>query len=193
MDTDILEQIKSLGAINSSLFSSALTDNIKHALESSQKVVESYNSTIKNAVEQIQAHMKIIAERIKVAVASIIQPFTLFQSWNPLIYVSQPTGWDKRKADYLSVDTDQYGYFVFGGITVFKLHSRTSRCGRYLHRLLLSVSEEVTYEEIQQYIGSGDRTKAFKDLKYRLKQEGYTLDYELIRTEGIALKGIVAA
>ncbi len=146
---------------------------------------------MRRMVEVIQESFKKTLEAIKTMIQAIVQRLQYLLNW-PLIYVTPPTVVGKRLDRHLTASVNPHGFFVFGGRTIFRLHSRTSRVGRFLHCLLLAVSEVVTYEEIQEHIGSGDRKKAFKDLKYKLKKEGYKLDYTLVRTEGIALKGVLA-
>lgn len=160
--------------------------------EIAQKLVETYVEPMRRVVEIVQEGMNRMLESFRQAFESIAKSVRYLLSWKPLIYVTPPTRPGERLDRHLAASINPHGYFMFGGRTIFRLHSRTSRPGRLLHCLLLAISEVVTYEEIQDHIGAGDRKKAFKDLKYKLRQEGYELDYTLVRTEGIALNGITA-
>ena len=157
--------------------------------EMAQKVIDAYAKPLRRALDVFNQHLKKLMEPLW----RILDKFALLLhhafNWKPLIYVTPPA---EQHNNYLQADVNRHGYFIFGTTTIFKLHSRTSRSGRFLHKLLMCASEVVTYEEIENHIGSGDRVKAFKDLKYKLKQEGYEIDYTLVRSEGIALNGIIA-
>lgn len=162
--------------------SNALLEAARQMQYAAQRALEAFNDSIKRIVEAAQRQVQLFAETMR----SVL---SVWAHWRPLIYVSPPA--EINIYGYLSAVTNQHGFFVFGGRTIFRLHSRGSRVGRFLNRLLLSMSEVVTYEELKAAMGAGDTNKTFKDLKYKLKQEGYKLDYTLVRTEGIALNGII--
>lgn len=192
MDANKILQIKLAGAFNLGSSMSAMS-GVFAAQATAAKVLQQQMALMRKALQVINDQMKAFAKSIKAIVDRIKAVVTNAFSWRPLIYVVPPAEAPVKRLDrHLAMDVDPHGWFIFGNKTVFRLHSRASRSGRFLHKLLLHVSEIVTYEEIQEHIGSGDRIKAFKDLKYKLKQEGYQLDYVLVRTEGIALKGIIA-
>lgn len=157
--------------------------------ETAQRAIDAYVKPLRQALEIFNERLKKLMEPLW----RILDRFALVLhrafNWKPLIYVVPPAEQHNR---YLQADINRHGYFIFGTTTIFRLHSRTSRSGRFLHKLLMCASEVVTYEEIENHIGAGDRVKAFKDLKYKLKLEGYELDYTLVRAEGIALNGIIA-
>lgn len=157
-----------------------------------QQVIDGYASTLRRSLKMISEYFKKTIEATITAMKNFIKSSLLIINWKPLIYVVPPAKQYERRDRYLDAMVNPHGYFVIGDKTIFKLHSRTSRTGRFLHKLLMCASEVVPYEEIEIHIGAGDRVKAFKDLKYKLKQEGYELDYTLVRTEGIALNGILA-
>jgi len=160
--------------------------------EMAKKLVEAYVEPMRRIAETVQEGMKKMLESFRQVFETVTRSVRSLLSWKPLIYVTPPTIVNERLDRHLAVSINPHGYFMFGGKTIFRLHSRTSRVGRLLHCLLVAMSEVVTYEDIQEHIGSGDRHKAFKDLKYKLRQEGYELDYTLVRTEGIALNGVIA-
>lgn len=174
------------------LLPDGLLASVNAMQEIAKKLVETYVEPMRRIAEIVQEGMKKILESFKQVFETVAQSIRCLMSWRPLIYVTPPTTVDKRLDRHLTVSISTHGYFVLGGKTIFRLHSRTSRVGRFLHCLLLAMSEVVTYEEIEEHIGAGDRQKAFKDLKYKLRQEGYELDYTLVRTEGIALNGVLA-
>lgn len=191
MDANKILQLKLAGAFNLGSSMSALS-GVFAAQASAARVLQQQMEPMRQALKVINEHMKRFAQSIKAIVDRIKAVVTNAFSWRPLIYVVPPAEAPTKRLDrHLALGIDPHGWFIFGNKTVFKIHSRTSRSGRFLHKLFLHISDIVTYEEIQESIGSGDREKAFKDLKYKLKQEGYQLDYVLVRTEGIALKGIV--
>ena len=171
---------------------SPVSESLKTIQKMAQQVVDVYVTPLRQALKMISEYFKKTMEALSLAMANLVQPLLATLSWKPIIYVTPPAEQHKPKDRYLQAVVNPYGYFIFGSTTIFRLHSRTSRTGRFLHRLLMNISEDVTYEDIESHIGAGDRIKAFKDLKYKLKQEGYELDYTLVRTEGIALNGIVA-
>ncbi len=192
MDTNKILQFKLASAFNFGGNMSVMS-GLFAAQATAAKVLQQQMEPMRRALEVINEQMKQFAESIKTVVDKIKAMVTSVFSWRPLIYVVPPTEAPAKRLDrHLALGVDPHGWFIFGNKTVFRLHSRTSRSGRFLHKLFLHISDVVTYEEIQEHIGSGDRIKAFKDLKHKLKQEGYQLDYVLVRTEGIALKGIVA-
>ena len=192
MDANKILQIKLSSAFGLGGTMSAMS-GVFAAQATAAKVLQQQMAPMRKALQIINDQMKAFAKSIKVIVDRIKAVMTNAFSWRPLIYVVPPAEAPVKRLDrHLVADIDPYGWFIFGNKILPRLHSRTSRSGRFLHKLLMHVSEIVTYEEIQEHIGSGDRIKAFKDLKYKLKQEGYQLDYELVRTEGIALKGILA-
>lgn len=192
MDANKILQIKLASAFNLGSSMSAVS-GVFAAQATAAKVLEQQLAPMRRALEVIYDHIKQIAKSFKAIVGRIKEVINQTLSWRPLIYVVPPTEVPaKRLGRHLTMDVDPHGWFIFGNKTVFRLHSRTSRSGRFLHKLLMHISEVVAYEDIEEHIGAGDRIKAFKDLKYKLKQEGYQLDYVLVRTEGIALKGILA-
>ena len=192
MDANKILQIKLSNAFGLGGTMSAMS-GVFAAQATAAKVLHEQMAPMRKALQVINDRMKAFAKSIRDMVDRIKAVVTNAFSWRPLIYVVPPAEAPvKRPGRHLVADIDPYGRFIFGNKILPRLHSRTSRSGRFLHKLLMHISEVVTYEEIQEHIGSGDRIKAFKDLKYKLKQEGYQLDYELVRTEGIALKGIVA-
>ncbi|MEK7600073.1 MAG: hypothetical protein AAB462_03515 [Patescibacteria group bacterium] len=192
MDANKILQIKLAGAFNFCGSISAMS-GVFAAQATAAKVLQQQMEPMRRALEVINEQMKQFAQTIKTVVDKIKAMVTSIFSWRPLIYVVPPAEAPTKRLDrHLAMGVDPHGWFIFGNKTVFRLHSRTSRSGRFLHKLFLHFSDVVSYDEIQEHIGSGDRKKAFKDLKYKLKQEGYQLDYVLVRTEGIALKGIVA-
>lgn len=192
MDANKILQIKLASAFNLGSSMSAMS-GVFAAQATAAKVLQEQMAPMRKAFQVINDQMKAFAKSIKAIVDRIKAVMTNAFSWRPLIYVVPPAEAPAKRLDrHLMADIDPYGRFILGNKILPRLHSRTSRSGRFLHKLLMHVSEIVTYEEIQEHIGSGDRVKAFKDLKYKLKQEGYQLDYELVRTEGIALKGILA-
>lgn len=192
MDANKILQIKLASAFNLGSSMSAMS-GVFTAQATAAKVLQQQLAPMRRAFEVLNDQMKQIAKSFKAIVDRIKAVVTAAFSWRPLIYVVPPAEAPVKRLDrHLVADIDPYGRFIFGNKVLPRLHSRGSRSGRFLHKLLMHISEVVTYEEIQEHIGSGDRIKAFKDLKYKLKQEGYQLDYVLVRTEGIALNGIVA-
>jgi len=192
MDANKILQIKLASTFNFVSSMSAMS-GVFTAQATAAKVLQQQVEPMRRAIEVINEQMKQFTKSIKTIVAKIKAMVTSAFSWRPLIYVVPPAEVPPKRLDrHLSADIDPYGRFIFGNKVLPRLHSRTSRSGRFLHKLLMHVSEVVAYEDIEKHIGAGDRIKAFKDLKYKLKQEGYELDYVLVRTEGIALKGIIA-
>jgi|GEM_PF-3350080 len=171
--------------------SSPLMETIRQTQETMQRVFDVYIEPMQRALKAFQEHMQKIAEAVKRFVENFVKPLLYAFSWKPLIYVVPPTKQDQCIGRHLTMEVNPHGFFVFGGKTLFKLHSSESRCGRLLFKLLLRRSEIVEYEDIKEHIGSGDMQKAFKDLKYKLKCEGYELRYTLVHRKGIALEGIV--
>jgi len=192
MDANKILQLKLASAFNLGSSMSAMS-GVFTAQATAAKVLQQQMEPMRQALKVFNEQMKGFAKSIKAIVDRIKAIVTNAFSWRPLIYVVPPAETPAKRLDrHLIAEIDPYGRFIFGNKLLPRLHSRTSRSGRFLHKLLMHFSEVVTYEEIQEHIGSGDRIKAFKDLKYKLKQEGYQLDYVLVRTEGIALKGVVA-
>lgn len=170
---------------------SPIFESLSAIQKTAQQVIDAYVIPLRRSLKMISVYFKKTMEALASAMASFIKPLLCAMNWKPLIYVVPPAKQHERRDRYLNAMVDPHGYFVLGDKTIFKLHSRTSRTGRFLHKLLMTMSEVVLYEDIESHIGAGDRIKAFKDLKYKLKQEGYELDYTLVRTEGIALNGIL--
>lgn len=192
MDANKILQIKLASAFNIGSSMSAMS-SVFAGQATAAKVLQQQMAPMRKALQVINDQMNAFAKSIKAIVDRIKAVVTSAFSWRPLIYVVPPAETPAKRLDrHLVADIDPYGRFILGNKVLPRLHSRGSRSGRFLHKLLMHMSEIVTYEEIQEHIGSGDRIKAFKDLKYKLKQEGYQLDYVLVRTEGIALKGIIA-
>ena len=192
MDANKILQIKLASAFSLGSSMSAMS-GVFAAQATAAKVLQQQMAPMQRAFEVINDRMKQLAKSFKAIVDRIKAVVTAAFSWRPLIYVVPPVETPVKRLDrHLVADIDPYGRFILGNKVLPRLHSRGSRSGRFLHKLLMHLSEVVTYEEIQEHIGSGDRIKAFKDLKYKLKQEGYQLDYVLVRTEGIALNGIIA-
>lgn len=186
MDTNLQPSIN-IGQNLSLALASPLFETLRQTQETMQRIFE----PMQRALEAFQKQMQEIAEAMKRFVENFVKPLLYAFSWKPLIYVVPPTKQDERIDRYLTMEVSPHGFFVFGGKTLFKLHSSESRCGRLLFKLLIRRSELVDYAEIKEHIGSGDMQKAFKDLKYKLKCEGYELHYTLVRRKGIALEGIV--
>ena len=173
---------------------SALTSPLARIVQA-QKVLHDQMEPVRKTMELIQSRFRVLAEVLEIFRETIIKPIVYAFGWKPLIYVPNPPIElvpDKRLDRHLSLEVDTYGFFIIGGKKLYRIHSRSSRIGRFLHALMIRRAEIVPYEDIKIEIGAGDRTKAFKDLKYKLRQEGYLLDYVLVRGEGIALKGILA-
>lgn len=192
MDANKILQIKLAGAFNLGSSMSAMS-GVFAAQATATKVLQQQMAPMQRAFEVINVRMKQLAKSFKAIVDRIKTIVAATFSWRPLIYVVPPAETPAKRLDrHLAADIDPYGRFIFGNKILPRLHSRASRSGRFLHKLLMHASEVVPYEDIEKHIGAGDRIKAFKDLKYKLKQEGYELDYVLVRTEGIALKGIIA-
>lgn len=165
-----------------------LMAQIAKALGPSKAHMEAISEALKLHEETLEK-IKLLMEHVKEASQPISAAIERWHNFGPLVYV--PVSVDNNGGrDHLDADTDEYGFFMIGGVKLSVLHSRTSRTGRFLFKLLLSKSKIVPYSEIQEFIGAGDRRKTFRDLKYNLKRIGYKLDYELVRGEGIALKGI---
>lgn len=184
-----LVPISGIGILGQSL---SVTSGIFAAQIEAAKIIQRQLEPVRRAMAAFQEQMKRMAEAIRAMFEAVCKTIIAAFSWRPLIYVTPPATQvpEKRLDRHLEVRVDPHGYFVFGEKTIFKLHSRTSRCGRFLHKLLTHAAQIVPYEDIEAHIGAGDRVKAFKELKYKLRQEGFELEYVLVRTEGIALKGV---
>jgi hypothetical protein len=122
---------------------------------------------------------------------SFIKPLSFLVSLKPVYYVPpQAVPSEQVSSRHLSVVNDGYGYFVIGGKRLKILHPDSSRCGKMLAALLQRRSQLVSYEELQEVIGAGDVRRDLKDLRRQLKKEGYSFEYQLVRTKGIALIGL---
>lgn len=146
------------------------------------------------ALEAVRKIMESIQEIVRDFIEHVIKPIVYALSWwRPIYYAPAPQQThvhDDDSGGYLSIDTDEYGYFVIGGKTINYFHSKNSACGRFLKRLLLARAKVVTYDELKEEIRSADRKIVFRDLKRQLRQQGFDLQYKLVRSEGIAVLGV---
>lgn len=146
---------------------------------------------IRQAMELLHERIQRMWEQIREALDRFIKPFAFIFSIRPIYLVqSQPVVHEKHLDRHLIVEADTYGFFIIGGERLTVLHPSSSRCGRLFAALLKRRARLVSYQELQQEVGSGDLRKTFKDLKYQLKKQGYRFEYELARTHGIALVGL---
>ena len=156
-----------------------------------QQQLTAYFEPIRKAMEIFHERMQAMWERIREAINGIAKSFAFALAFRPIYYVqTQPAVQEERPNRHLTVETNNYGFFVIGGRQLKILHPNSSICGRLFATLLKRRAQVVSYKELQAEIGVQDVRKAFKDLKYQLKQQGYTFEYELVRTEGIALVGL---
>lgn len=149
---------------------------------------------IRPALEAVRKIMEHIQEMVRDFIEHIIKPVVYALSWwRPIYYAPAPRKTHVHEDDsggYLSIDTDEYGYFVIGGKTINYFHSKNSACGRLLKRLLLTRAKIVSYDELKEVICSADRKIVFRDLKSQLRKQGFKLQYKLVRSEGIAMLGV---
>lgn len=158
-----------------------------------QQQLTTYLEPIRKAMEIFYERMQAMWEQIREAINGIVKSFAFALSFRPIYYVQsqpRPAVQEKRLDRHLTVETSSYGFFIIGGRQLKILHPNSSICGRLFAALLERRAQVVSYKELQAEIGAQDVRKAFKDLKYQLKQQGYAFEYELVRTEGIALVGL---
>lgn len=94
---------------------------------------------------------------------------------------------------YVPIRVDEHGFFVIDGKKSERYHSKTSKAGQLLKALLDGDRKLVDYATIKSSTSVSTKEaiiKTFKDLKYQLKNDGYKLNYTLVKANGIALDGI---
>jgi hypothetical protein len=191
-----LDALSSIAIPNLGLQLASINTSLGPVLKQVANIAATVDAIIKPIREMIESFREMIQRIIQpvkemmMAYATTLRFLTTFK---PIYYVpTWPAAEQKEQLldRHLSITNDQFGFFVIGGRRLRILHPSSSRGGKLLALLLRRKSQVVTYQELQEAIGSGDLKKDFKDLKYRLKKEGYTFDYELVRTEGIALIGL---
>jgi hypothetical protein len=154
-------------------------------------MLDAYFKPIREMVEAVLEFVKRIIQPMLDGLNAFIKPLTFLVSLKPIYYVpTQPVARERQLDKHLTIIKDERGFFVIGGKQLKILHPASSRCGRMFATLLERRAHTVSYEELQEEIGSGDLRKTFKDLKRQLKKEGYEFDYQLVRTKGIALLGL---
>lgn len=133
--------ISGLGALGHVM---AMHNGVLASHVSAMKTIQRQLEPVRQTMAAIQGNIKRVAESIRAIIESLKAPILKVMAWRPLIYVVPPVpevNPKKRLDRHLAIEVDPYGYFVLGGKTLPRLHSRTSRCGRFLHKLLLSMSE----------------------------------------------------
>ncbi len=171
---------------------SGIIEAVQPVRQMVQQICDAYAEPLRRAMEAFREFAEKVAEQIKAIIDNFVRPLAFLFSSKPVLlaYPMPPPRPTERRDRYLSIETDPYGFFIIDGEKLRVLHSATSRCGRFLFSLLTRKAQLVNYETLQSEIGAGNLSKAFKDLKYQLKNEGYDLRYELVRTRGIALVGL---
>ncbi len=171
---------------------SGVIEAVQPVRQMMQQICEAYAEPLRRTMEAFREFAEKVAEQIKAIIENLVRPLAFPFSSKPILlaYPIPSTAITERRDRYLSIETDPYGFFIIDGEKLHVLHSATSRCGRFLFSLLTRKEQLVDYKTLQTEIGAGNLSKAFKDLKYQLKNEGYNLRYELVRTRGIALVGL---
>ena len=158
---------------------------------------------IQQQMEPVLRTMKLLAEQVKrwaemirEAVTKIIQPLKFVLTFRPIYYVPRqvqlsPTNHARPPDDHLPVEEAEYGFFKIDGHKLTVLNPSSSRCGKLLQYLLKHRAEVVDYRTLRNHTKSPDLDKDFKDLKRQLKQNGYLLEYDRPRGQGIVAKGLV--
>src|SRR5687768_4600881 len=121
-------------------------------------LVQQMQELMRPALEAVRKIMEHIQEMVRNFIEHVIKPLIYALSWwRPIYYAPAHRQTQMHEDDsggYLSIDMDEYGYFVIGGKTINYFHSRNSACGRLLRRLLLARAKVVTYEELKEEIRS---------------------------------------
>lgn len=170
-----------------------LAAQIQTIQQVAQQFVQNYIEPMREAMEAFRKMVQRIIQPVREMLQAYATTFRFLTTFKPVYYVPVRPSIQQleRPIDgHLSVTNDKLGFFVINGERLRILHPSSSRSGKMLALLLRHRSQVVTYRELQDAIGSGDLKKDFKDLKYQLKKQGYAFDYELVRTEGIALIGL---
>lgn len=160
------------------------------------KVLQQQMEPMRRALEVIAEQAKRWVEMIREAIKKIIEPLKFIFTFKPIYYVPAPQTTAKehhaRPPDkYLPVEEVQYGFFKIDGNELKILNPGSSRCGRLLQILLERRAEVVDYKTLRSYAGTTTLDKDFKDLKRQLRLQGYKLEYDRPRSQGIAALGIV--
>lgn len=146
---------------------------------------------IREAIESFREMFQRIIEPVKEMMKAYATTFRFLTTFKPVYYVPTPAiAADQPPDPYLPVARDEYEYFMIADKKLTILHPKSSRGGKILDRLLQRKAEIVTYHELKQLMGAGDLNKELRSLRYQLKKQGYHFDYQLVRTHGIALKGL---
>lgn len=169
----------------------ALGSYVQQAADIS-RMLEAWVRPIREALKAFHEMIQRIIKPIQESIASFAKPLEFLLSTQPIYYVQpRPITQEQTLDTHLPVAIGDYGFFVINGKPLKILNPASSRPGRLFATLLKRRSQLVTYEELKTELGSKDEIKkTFKSLKYQLKKQGYLFEYQLVRTQGIALIGV---
>ena len=195
MDANKSLQVKITGITSMGSAISAMSGMFT-AQATAAKVLQEQMEPMRKALEVIAEQVKRWVEMMREAVKKIIEPLKFIFTFKPIYYVPAPqTAANEHLArppdKYLPVEEAQYGFFKIDGNELRVLNPGSSRCGKLLKILLERRAEVVDYKTLRSYAGTTTLDKDFKDLKRQLRLQGYKLEYDRPRSQGIVALGIV--
>lgn len=93
--------------------------------------------------------------------------------------------------DYLTIDIDEYGFFIIDGNTLDTIHSRSSNYGKLLKLLYEYRRETIDRSFLQKMLENSDLKTTLKELRRQLRNIGFEADIAPDRSNHtITFKGI---
>lgn len=170
---------------------SALSESIRSLSIANYSIQTNVIEPLMKLVETMRISFADTIQKVLKLVQGIVVPMGFLLTARPVYFVEKNTPVISATSDiYLPVSKDDYGFFIIGDHKLTILNPSSSRCGRLLSSLIKRRSKIVDYDTLRKDIGSGDLNKNFKDLKRQLNANGYALDYDRPRSQGIILKGV---
>lgn len=189
-----LDALSGVGVPNLGLQLASISTSVGPILNQVAGIAAAMDAIFKPIQEAMKAFHEMvqkIIEPVKEMMKAYAQTFRFLTTFKPIYYVPTPAVETGQPSDpYLPVKRDQYGYFIIADKPLTILHPTSSRGGKILDWLLQRKAQIVTYDELRDVMGAGDLNKELRSLRYQLKKQGYHFDYQLVRTHGIALKGL---